>query len=881
MKKNNKNNNTIIEGKKSMSILKKISLGAVIILAVLLVMPGKAWAADETLTVSVESTKISFSGTGFEPGTEYYFVPSKDGTPTTDKIDCTADVDGKFSESITSTPLEFFGNDRKLKVSGEIFKKTGGEKVTTVDVTPATAYLGKITVPTDVTSDNADGYILTSDENAFYGTTFTTSKPKYIKTIKQNGTSKETPNSKEYTLPEYIKVKDGDISVESDIVVATLSPDPTLKTFTKNGYTGELVVTPNIYVASAEMRDEDFTDKSADFALNLKNYSGTGNTIKLIPDPAKTNAGTAKGKIKIYVGDSLEDDTPSLVETYEGISINLTGAYPATSYRIDITKPGTTYKTGSTSDSFSATITEITDGVAKPASNQYITWTISPTSGATLSRTTTASSTDTLTVTGTSAGTYTVTATAKNYMNNSSPVTANFEIVFSDSEYSIDGPMYLLVGDEFGDNNASASPGTGTIYEIKPIPSSGTTVTWETSAPALVEIDSVGKINILKKPSGNFNFTITAKVGSEKIKKEVILVSIGYKTKAISVSSGSSNKIYLDMRKGYNTNISNSSTTITGFDVDDPSVEIKNSQLYVLNEETEGDIDVTTYLKFPDGSTGKYTDEMVYYPRVEITDTDTDECTIEAEIPNAAYSGYNDGNNIAEGAVVGYNVQLIYNNKAYASKSYFPKNFDLYYNTAEIDSDKLHEIIQLSSEDLAKDNVTGSKIDVSFRVSPCTKNKVNTKVGSISDEITAYRVSVSGDHITTNSVYGLEGHKVQLTATPNTGYELTGWSDSSSTTEKTRTFTVKTSGNAYTATTKTSGSSNGSTSGNGTTPNKTGNSNLDKVPKTGESMAIYWVIMVAIISASVVAAVLYKYFTPKVRKWRGGDTDGNDNCAGR
>lgn len=872
--------NKKFKGNVSMSMfLKKITLGAIIILAGLFALPGKVWAADEKVTIKVWDTKISFSGTGFTPKTNYYFIPSKNTTPG-DKIICPSDESGNLSGDITTTPLTYFGTDRQLEITGKIYEETDAE-VDTAIIDNVTAYLGIINVDPDITSDNTNGYVLTSDSSKKYETTFLTTKPNYIKEIKQSGATKAEPKSQRYTDAK-LYVKDGDINVTKDTVSARLDPEP--KLFTKSGYKGRLIVEPNIYVGSAEILATDFTNASSDFEMNLQDYSGTDDAIELIPDLSKKNSGTATGKIRLYLGDSLADKSPASSTVYDNISFDFTDTPPATTYKVVITEPSSQIiKTGTTSGNFSAKVMAVTSGTEVEAPKQKITWTVSSTD-ATLSKTMTTSSGETNTVTSSKAGKYTITAEAEDYSTTATPVKASFIIEFSDADYFVKGPQYLLVGDEFGDNDAISFPGDGEIYSITPAPPSGTIIKWKTSAPSTVNIgEDDGKIVMNKKASGLFKITATIGEGAGAITvdKQVTLVSIGYKTKAISVSTSKSSKIYLDMKKGSNTTISNDKTTITGFDADDPDVYIDNSQLYVLDQSSKGSMDVTTYLTFPDGSTGEYTDEMVYYPRVEITDTDTDECTIEAEIPNAAYSGYNDGNNIAEGAVVGYNVQLIYNNKAYASKSYFPKNFDPYYNTAEIDSDKLHEIIQLSSEDLAKDNVTGSKIDVSFRVSPCTKNKVNTKVGSISDEITAYRVSVSGDHITTNSVYGLEGHKVQLTATPNTGYELTGWSDSSSTTEKTRTFTVKTSGNAYTVTTKTSGSSNGSTSGNGTTPNKTGNSNLDKVPKTGESMAIYWVIMVAIISASIVAAVLYKYFTPKVRKWRGGDTDGNDNCSGR
>nr|MCR4740001.1 hypothetical protein [Lachnospiraceae bacterium] len=148
-----------------------------------------------------------------------------------------------------------------------------------------------------------------------------------------------------------------------------------------------------------------------------------------------------------------------------------------------------------------------------------------------------------------------------------------------------------------------------------------------------------------------------------------------------------------------------------------------------------------------------------------------------------------------------------------------------------------------------------------------------------------HKIKVEGEHIkeTTTSDYYLEGAKVSVQATPETGYKFSEWEDDSST-SSTKQVTVGAAGkNTYKAiavstSSSSSSSSRSSSSSKAISPATggatSGGSGYDRVPRTGESNAIFAIVMLMVLCAF--GAVWYSYRLYRPNEAQAGASTGTD-----
>ena len=283
----------------------------------------------------------------------------------------------------------------------------------------------------------------------------------------------------------------------------------------------------------------------------------------------------------------------------------------------------------------------------------------------------------------------------------------------------------------------------------------------------------------------------------------------------------------------------------------------------------------------------KYTDEHKQTIDVPITVYKTptyssnSDGSISYDFPEAIYTNNSNENNITD--VKGYYLEILNEskNKVLSSKSVTGNR------NGSISDSTIEEVIRSASS-----NLSGDSAKVYIRVRPYGTSQTSGQnracetdgFGYIPDSRTVYRVSVSGSNVVATSIYGQAGKEVEITATPsNSSYKFSKWQDSNTSNPRRVQISSNTNNNKYEATMESrsnSSNSSGSGSGNATGGSKGSNSKLDKVPKTGESMAIYFIVMIAVISGCVAFATLFKSLTAKAAKseyessidsWRGGE----------
>lgn len=116
----------------------------------------------------------------------------------------------------------------------------------------------------------------------------------------------------------------------------------------------------------------------------------------------------------------------------------------------------------------------------------------------------------------------------------------------------------------------------------------------------------------------------------------------------------------------------------------------------------------------------------------------------------------------------------------------------------------------------------------------------DSKIFAKSDNTNVYKVTATGENITPASAYGLEGQEIKLTATPVAGYTFSKWSDGNTSPTKTVTVSASTGSNVYRAS-AVLGSRQDGTNADGTSAG-----GYDDVPKTAESNAPIWIILIMV-----------------------------------
>lgn len=867
------------------NILMKITLFVLTLFAGLLIMPNKTWAAGPTLTLNVDTANETITATVTEWDEPNYEVKlacngttirTKQALPLGGGDNCVV-----LSLNEVSTSLGDPSSTTTFEITGNIYDAGNGDAaVGTVIPVSGSVYVGRVYV-TDGAHDKSvlsvngnwggdTGYIRTFNDDKTYASVPVEAKaPYYIAELSLKSTTVTS------------KISDGPVVYTPGIVVASLSPSAS---FSGNGtatYNGTISVTPAISEYSYFFIG--FSNYSAGLTITHCNANvGTAGATTI----TLTGSDSGTATMNLYASDTeLSAANPDyLVAAIPNVPIDLSYAPKHYSVKIfdganEITGGSIIVKPGEKTSNITAKVYYGNDVAS--SDKQTVNWSVSSPvpSGNTIhftgSKTQTTSVTDYINLEGGVEGSIILTATVA--ADTESPK-ASATTTVNISDISINGPKYLVVGGEPGGSGTNRgeysinAPDGVTVKTVTP-----------TSSPA-------GGISCSVYDSTNKKVYVTAlKPCTATVKVEIGGVTYDYPIVCVSVDYAYTSTIVkcpLDLNIGKNTtigvptgkNIADIINTSTYSFTADPTTNLKSGNLY--EPASAGNTTIKLTFEFVDGSLGGYTRTFTAYTGVTFEGDPTKD-SVKFDLPRSIYQGAGNNKNIPE--VTGYQVEIISSNES-----------TVYY-TATYNADKYDDIV-LNSSTLdslignAGNKMSGDSNDFKIRISPRGKSTDGTVItnyacGATTNTMTAYKVTVSGDNVQSSTIYGLEGHEIQITAEPNSGYTFSKWKNDDST-KNPRTITVSstTSKNSYVAvvTKKDSSSSSGSGSGNGTTGKNGSNSNLDKVPKTGENMTVYWFVMIAIFTGSIAAAILYQSVSPKAKKikiksWRGGDTEGGDN----
>ncbi|MDO4965701.1 MAG: hypothetical protein Q4E51_03250 [Lachnospiraceae bacterium] len=228
--------------------------------------------------------------------------------------------------------------------------------------------------------------------------------------------------------------------------------------------------------------------------------------------------------------------------------------------------------------------------------------------------------------------------------------------------------------------------------------------------------------------------------------------------------------------------------------------------------------------------------------------------TLSVKMPDKVITGPNLKNNLKE--VTGFKLKAYHGDEEIASLEKSGKN-------TSVTASELENIVTNNAS-----KFTGETDSIWFKIIPYgtntsgdkseAKDKDDKVISKNTDGIAVYRVQVSGENIQTTTTYGLQGQQVKVTATPNPGCSFDKWSDGSTTPTKTVTVSSTTANNNLTAKgvlgERTPGANGGANSGD--------TSGLDRVPKTAESNAPIWLIIVLVFAAMGGGYALYLQMRP-------------------
>lgn len=131
---------------------------------------------------------------------------------------------------------------------------------------------------------------------------------------------------------------------------------------------------------------------------------------------------------------------------------------------------------------------------------------------------------------------------------------------------------------------------------------------------------------------------------------------------------------------------------------------------------------------------------------------------------------------------------------------------------------------------------------IGYKTGASSTSRANDKIFGKSDNTNVYKVTATGENIVASTAYGLEGQEIKLTATPVTGYTFSKWSDGNTSPTKTVTVSASTGSNVYRATAVLGTRQDGTLNPDGTA----GTGGYDDVPKTAESNAPIWIILIMV-----------------------------------
>lgn len=816
-----------------MNWIKKIALGALIMVAGVMMMPGKVWAAPskiESLTYSLSGDNLTFTVTLDDKATSDVSIKLA-GTSLANQTIYAETNNCTFSDTISN----LFGSNTSCKFTAEDVAFVLTESSDLV------LYLPQVSL-----SENKGSITVTpkagKNDETFSATYTPSDTGYYVASSSPGGTVSGNTISGLSFGTTYTVTLSNDRTVTLD----TSIPSPI-----SSNYSSKLTVTPSLPYIAVDITDKtERSGTSGTYSCNAAYAEGTVTINSSVSGDMIVDA-----KLSVYASENPFASTGPYEAKYKIKDFSFTIAQTApTVNSITISGPSEVY-TGTTTK-YTATIDPST------AASTPVTWTITnkPT-GSTASIDNSGNFNA-----GSVTGAYKIQASAGGKNSNVLDIEVKNETIAS---VTIAGPTSMIAAQGKTWKYTSADVWLDTAKTKK---ASNQSVTWAiTDGSPYGSIDSSTGVLTLGAGAtkGNVIKVQATSAADETTKSNVIEITLTdiIEVSSISYETTTVTKGYkLDMSPGKNLKIN---PTNAEESIDHIVWATSDSNVGEIN----GDIKYKNYNSaFKGNNTGKTTlTPTIYYvngtnktlsgTQFEVVNPvisngwNGDAYTF--TLPDKVYTSYSDSNNISE--VTGYRVDLL------------NESGNSIYNSTTSTSSKN---ITLSSETVenmienASGNLSGNTHNIRLKISPVGKSQTssgntvtNPDAMATSDQKTAYRVSVSGSNIASTAIYGLPNHSVKITATPiNSSYKFANWSDGTTTNPRNVTVSTTTANNSYVATANTTGTP--TANGAGAAGGKT-NSNLDKVPKTGEDDFAVWAIVIAMITGSLVVAILVDTFRPK------------------
>lgn len=352
-------------------------------------------------------------------------------------------------------------------------------------------------------------------------------------------------------------------------------------------------------------------------------------------------------------------------------------------------------------------------------------------------------------------------------------------------------------------------------------------------------------------PTKTATFTLTVDTRSNKLTLDLQNpeVTVGYKNIVVAkATEGSLNGFSASDFK-----LTSTDTDKVSFD-STPTISADGSTLSFVIKGEKASTDAKISISGPSGVTLTTTNNTVKVYDLGTVEYNSSSRTLSVKMPDKVITGPNLKNNLKE--VTGFKLKAYHGDEEIASLEKSGKN-------TSVTASELENIVTNNAS-----KFTGETDSIWFKIIPYgtntsgdkseAKDKDDKVISKNTDGIAVYRVQVSGENIQTTTTYGLQGQQVKVTATPNPGCSFDKWSDGSTTPTKTVTVSSTTANNNLTAKgvlgERTPGANGGANSGD--------TSGLDRVPKTAESNAPIWLIIVLVFAAMGGGYALYLQMRP-------------------
>lgn len=331
-------------------------------------------------------------------------------------------------------------------------------------------------------------------------------------------------------------------------------------------------------------------------------------------------------------------------------------------------------------------------------------------------------------------------------------------------------------------------------------------------------------------------------------------VTVGYKNIVVAkVTEGTLNGFSASDFK-----LTSTDTDKVSFESSTPTISGDGSTLTFIIEGKKASTDAKVSISGPSGVTVAYNNNTVKVYDLGSVDYNSSSRTLTVKMPDKVITGPNVKNNLKE--VTGFKLKAYHGDEEIASLDKSGKN-------TNVTATELENIVTNNAS-----KFSGETDSIWFKIIPYgtnlngdkaeAKDKDDKVIARNTDGIAVYRVQVSGENLQTTTTYGLQGQQVKVTATPNPGCTFEKWSDGTTTPTKTITVSSTTANNNLTGKAVLGDRVPGSNGSGGAGGSGGDTSGLDRVPKTAESNAPIWLIIVLVFAAMGGGYALYLQMRP-------------------